>query len=156
MKVAKTGTVLERIMNAREITPGPLPTPCWVSTRGVEGNGYTQIQIRGRTWMTHRLAYELLKAPIPEGLDLDHLCRVRKCFNPDHLEPVTRLENILRGDASLALAIRTNCCQRGHSLDDAIRTTRGRTCRTCAYERNRTDAYKAVRNRTRRAKRATT
>jgi hypothetical protein len=47
--------------------------------------------------MAHRFAYELLVGPIPEDLELDHLCRVRHCVNPAHLEPVTHLENILRG-----------------------------------------------------------
>ena len=59
--------------------------------------GYGRVTYKGRLVQAHRVAYELFKGPIPEGLQLDHLCRVRNCVNPDHLEPVTPSENTLRG-----------------------------------------------------------
>lgn len=58
--------------------------------------GYGQISVGGRQQRVHRVAYELAKGPIPEGLEIDHLCRVRDCINPDHLEAVTHQENIRR------------------------------------------------------------
>jgi hypothetical protein len=68
-------------------------TPCWVWLGRIEPNGYGK---RGKQW-AHRISYERKYGPIPAGLDLDHLCRVPCCVNPDHLEPVTRSENNRRG-----------------------------------------------------------
>ena len=75
-------------------------TPClpWVAsmTGGAAGGRYGKFTVGGRMVYAHRFAYELWVGPIPDGLHLDHLCRVRHCVNPDHLEPVTHKENILR------------------------------------------------------------
>lgn len=68
---------------------------CWL-WKGALKDGYGSQHSEGKTWQAHRLIYTLLVGPIPEGLDLDHLCRVRHCVNPDHLEPVTRAENLRR------------------------------------------------------------
>lgn len=73
------------------------PAGCWLWTGTIAPNGYGYFAIKGRSQQAHRVAYELLVGPIPDGLDLDHLCRVRACVNPDHLEPVTRSENNRRG-----------------------------------------------------------
>lgn len=85
--------------------------------------------------MAHRWSYEHHVGPIPEGLDLDHLCRNRACVNPEHLEPVTREVNIRR-----AAALRTHC-PAGHLYDESntyIRPgTVHRKCRTCMRERDR-------------------
>lgn len=70
---------------------------CWIWTRALR-NGYGAIWIDGRVEYAHRAAYELHIGSIPDGLELDHLCRVRSCCNPTHLEPVTRRENLMRGD----------------------------------------------------------
>lgn len=64
---------------------------------GVHGpKGYGRISVGGKTRIVHRVAYEVLVGPIPEGLEIDHLCRVRDCINVQHLEPVTHLENVRR------------------------------------------------------------
>lgn len=70
---------------------------CWLWQAKENVVGYGRIRIGGRKVLAHRYSYELLKGEIPNGLELDHLCRVPACVNPDHLEPVTRRENITRG-----------------------------------------------------------
>lgn len=81
---------------------GPLPKwapflgPCWLWTAGLFPEDYGCFKLDGKSRLTHRLSYEWLVGPIPDGLELDHLCRVRPCCNPDHLEPVTSAENIYR------------------------------------------------------------
>jgi len=82
---------------------------CWLFTGALKPNGYGAVEIPGpgpKSVRVHRLVYEHVVGPIPEGLDLDHLCRVRNCVNPDHLEPVTRSENLRRSPLLSAAALR--------------------------------------------------
>jgi len=72
-------------------------TTCWTWSGGLRADGYGRFTFNGHRSMAHRFAYEMAKGPIPLGLDIDHLCRVRHCVNPHHLEAVTRRENLLRG-----------------------------------------------------------
>lgn len=75
---------------------------CWFMAEGRENrNGYIRIKHQGKELMAHRLVYEAIIGPIPDGLLLDHTCRNRACCNPDHLEPVTVQVNTLRGEARL-------------------------------------------------------
>ena len=104
-----------------------LETGCLLWTAYTMQNGYGQFGMGGKTVLAHRTAYEHWVGRIPTGLVLDHLCRVRSCCNPDHLEPVTNAENIRRG-----AAVRTSCKQ-GHEFDvDNTSWSRGsRTCLVC-------------------------
>lgn len=90
-----------RIHRRFEIDP---ETECWNWLLGKDSSGYglTKIVVDGvrRTIGAHRAVYQENKGPIPKGLELDHLCRNRKCVNPNHLEPVTDTENARRGDAT--------------------------------------------------------
>lgn len=101
---------------------------CWIFSGETTHNGYGRFFHAGRHEMAHRFAYRMLRGPIPEGLTLDHLCRVRPCVNPAHLEPVTNAENARRG----ATANRTHCPS-GHAYDEAnTRVYQGRRyCRAC-------------------------
>lgn len=72
---------------------------CWIWQGACSWNGYARVKRDGKLVWAHRWYYEQLKGPIPEGKDLDHLCRNTKCVNPEHLEPVTKAENQRRGDA---------------------------------------------------------
>jgi hypothetical protein len=116
------------------------PDECWEWTAARNWRGYGEFHLQGRTRIkAHRVAYELVIGPIPEGMQLDHICRDRGCVNPLHLEPVTNRENVLRGVGVTARnAVKTHC-KRGHPFDDANTLihppTRGRgerrQCRAC-------------------------
>ena len=79
------------------------PSGCWLWTAAVdEQTGYGRLGIGTRSVAAHRIAFELFVGPIPDGMVIDHLCRVRRCVNPDHLEAVSQRENLLRGDTLTA------------------------------------------------------
>lgn len=113
---------------------------CWVWTGG-KSHGYGHIMCEHRVWKVHRLTYTMLVGPVPDDLELDHLCRNRACCNPDHLEPVTGRVNTLRGDTITGRNARATHCKRGHPFDrtNTFFKMRGnsirRVCRACARTR---------------------
>lgn len=74
---------------------------CWIWTGSDSGNGYGKIRVENKSRMTHRVLFTIARGGVPRGFVLDHLCRVRSCVNPWHLEPVTVSENTRRGNALL-------------------------------------------------------
>lgn len=131
---AARGTLSERLWRRVEKTDA-----CWL-WQGSTRHGYGQIQNGRGMSLTHRLAYEELVGPIPAGLQLDHLCRVRNCVNPAHMEPVTQRENILRGEGFAARNAVVTHCPKGHEYSGAnLRVCGGlaagqRKCRQCHRE----------------------
>ena len=110
---------------------------CWLWTGASASKyGHGKFMRGDKNLKAHRVAWELLIGPIPEGMTIDHLCRVPACVNPAHLEPVTLAENVRRQGAA-----KTHCPQ-GHPLsgDNLYRNPRNghRMCRTCrrAHDRN--------------------
>lgn len=111
--------------------------------------GYGVIGRGDGSRLAHRYYWVQRHGPIPEGMQLDHLCRNRRCCNPDHLEVVTPAENMRRGNSPSAIVHRENRCQRGHELtpENTYLTSAGyRTCRTCLRAAwKRADARKEAR-----------
>ncbi len=101
---------------------------CWLWNHSLTQNGYGRFWADGRMWLAHRWIYEQEVGPIAEGLQVDHLCRVRNCVNPAHLEAVTASENTVRSD--LSQRRRTHCRRCGWELE--FRPWDGkRFCRNC-------------------------
>lgn len=135
-------TLFQRFWSKIDVSGGP--DACWPWTAHLEGRGYGAFRLGSlrdgsrRMVQAHRLAYELLIGPIPEGLTIDHLCRNRICVNPAHLEVVSQRVNTLRGATITAdFAQRTHCPQ-GHPYDlfNTYTTPAGhRLCRACRRER---------------------
>ncbi len=113
----------------------PIPeSGCYVFIGSIDEHGYGRLGVNGRTIRAHKIAYALLVGPVPEGHELDHKCRVRSCWNPFHLEPVTHRVNMLRGVGPTAANAKKTACDRGHPLDAGntyIDRSGGRRCRKC-------------------------
>lgn len=128
---------------------------CWIWQAWCDKpSGYGRFHLDGRMARAHRVAYQLFVGPIPEGLEVDHLCFVTSCVNPAHLEAVTSHENILRSNNMAARHLRARLCPQGHAFtpDNTKITTEGaRRCRTChrrmnsEYKRRKRAERRAVR-----------
>jgi hypothetical protein len=121
-----------------------MPEPnsgCWLWTGAIAGGGYGVVWNDGKRRQAHRVVYEMHCDPIPDGMQLDHLCRTRSCCNPDHLEPVTGAENLRRSPLMDRKSNNTHCPQ-GHeyTAENIVwQTTGARACRECKriYDRAR-------------------
>lgn len=125
----------------------PIPeSGCIIWMGSINWGGYGRFApTPGRNTGAHRVAYELAKGPIPEGLQIDHKCRVRSCINPDHLEAVTFKENILRGVSPSAKHAKKTHCPNGHPYDR--QTKRKRWCQVCVNVKSRDWRRNQSRNR---------
>lgn len=123
-------------------------TACWPWTKAINGNGYGSLAWDKKTATAHRVAYRLTVGPVPDGLELDHLCHTRdetclggkaclhrRCANPAHLEPVTGLVNFMRGQSPHAQSARQTHCTQGHEFTPENTVTyasrKQRVCLTC-------------------------
>lgn len=126
---------VRRSVQERFLSKVDLTGDCWEWTGNRTPSGYgTFYPTRTTKRLAHRVAYELFVGPIPDGLELDHLCRNRACVRPEHLEPVSHRENTLRGDAPPARNAKKTACSNGHPYDGV--DTRGhRICSLCTAAR---------------------
>lgn len=106
---------------------------CWLWQAGKTHEGYGKLKVLGKTVLAHRWYY-LSLFNIPQGFTLDHLCRVRNCVNPEHLEPTTIQENTLRGIGPSAINAKKTHCIRNHEFtpeNTRITSNGKRHCRKC-------------------------
>lgn len=121
----------DRVWHKYEIQPNG----CWFAPNKPMPSGYVRVEINGKGRALHRVYYEQFVGPIPEGLQLDHLCRTPRCVNPAHLEPVTPRENTMRSPIAPAAlnAAKTHCPQdhpyEGENL--VVNVNGQRCCRIC-------------------------
>jgi hypothetical protein len=134
VRVGNRIPLILRLMDRTQKTP-----TCWYWTGTINGDGYGTFTVYGyragarRTTVgAHRLVYEELAGPIPGDRQIDHLCRVRHCVNPAHLEPVPKTVNVLRGEGPTATNARKTHCIHGHALPPAGGV---RHCSPCAVRR---------------------
>ncbi len=128
----RRGRLLARIYFSTAVTW--VDTPC-VEWLGAHARGYSYVVYQGQTHLMHRLVYRWLHGIDDDELTLDHRCRNRGCIRPDHLELVTRGENVLRGVGITAENARKTHCPQGHEYDYAKGGRR--MCRTCRAEARR-------------------
>lgn len=114
---------------------------CWIWTGATDGDGrYGAFYNGQKVVRAHRWSYERYVGQVPPSMDVDHLCRVTLCVNPEHMDVVTHRENVLRGRSHQARNARKTHCIRGHDLSTdlaSFATERARVCGTCARARNR-------------------
>lgn len=122
------------------------PNECWIWKGKKDKAGYGYVRFEHRTQRIHRVAFKLFRGEIPAGMQLDHLCHTnsncgggvscphRPCGNPDHLEVVTLLENVMRGQWWASENRRKTQCDKGHPL---VQTSSGRRCIPCSRELSR-------------------
>lgn len=107
---------------------------CWLFAGSISSYGYGVIFHKGKQLKAHRVMYEAVKGEIPEGLHIDHLCRVRACINPVHMEVVENVTNIMRGEAPSAQNARKTHCNEGHEFTSSnthYRRNGWRICKQC-------------------------
>ena len=117
---------------------------CWESRGRAVTDGYSQVQINGKTKRLHRAMWELLVGPIPDGMTIDHICRNRGCCNPDHLRVMTQKENNESSPAYRATRSKKDWsvthCDKGHEWSDEstyVASNGHRFCRTCNRDSKR-------------------
>lgn len=99
----------------------------------VDRDGYGRIRFGGCSTHAHRVAWELANGPVPDGLQIDHLCRNKVCCNPEHLDTVTMQENVRRGRLARGAAQYATHCKHGHAFtpENTYRRAGRRSCRAC-------------------------
>ena len=110
---------------------------CWNWVGGISGTGYGNFWLLGKSISAHKFAYLMFKGNIKKGLQIDHLCKNRKCVNPEHLEVVTCRENLMRGNGFNRVNAEKTHCPAGHAYDEqntyynVVKSGFLRVCRKC-------------------------
>lgn len=129
-----------------KVSLGPIPDArpdlgaCWLWTGWCNSHGYGGFTDGGRQVGAHVWAWEQEHGPVADGLELDHLCRVRSCARPSHMEAVTHRLNMLRGETVAAEAAARDVCVNGHAFTSEntyLRPSGKRDCRACNAARQR-------------------
>ena len=112
-----------------------IPVPesgCWLWLGSqLDERGYGKMKLNGKSILAHRYSYELHKGPIPLNLTIDHLCHVKQCVNPDHLEAVTSGENLRRSNNPNMILMRSGKCRNGHQKTHENMQPINRACKIC-------------------------
>lgn len=125
-------TAFERLIRRTDMSG-----ECWIWQGAVDRAGYGKIKDGEGMRYAHVIAYEEAYGLVPEGLTVDHLCRVKNCIRPSHLEAVTLFENIMRSDSCGAENARKKGCPHNHGAYDAVYANGHRYCRQCKAEREK-------------------
>jgi hypothetical protein len=121
------------------------PQRCWIWQGAQSKEGYGHFRLYPFTEQAHRVAYWAFIGPIPDGLEIDHLCRQRACINWRHLEAVTKYQNMIRGEGLCARYARRVACKHGHPYTpESVYLYRGaRLCRICMRARDRARRHRS-------------
>jgi hypothetical protein len=130
--------VLWKILRSRRTNKG-----CWLWQGHRSHKGYANVSYNKKSCSLHKLVWEHFNGKVPPKLQLDHLCRNRHCWNPDHLEPVTNQVNCQRGNTGQHFAKKTKC-PKGHpySEENTYKYRGSRSCLTCRRESARRRYHK--------------
>lgn len=109
---------------------------CWLWIGNIDANGYGRFYMNPKTTRAHRVSFFIHKGEVPTGLVLDHLCRIKHCVNPEHLEAVSNWENVARGIGITARNAQKTHCKRGHEMNEENTrrppsNPRARRCKKC-------------------------
>lgn len=110
---------------------------CWIWKGSINAYGYGVFSLNKKMNMAHRFSWELVNGKIPKELQIDHVCKVRNCVNSKHMELVTLIENVMRGESLAAKNARKTHCKNCHPFNAVKSFDNARFCTICENTRRR-------------------